>query len=90
MSITHWDNSIDPVYPVDTIDDKVIVSPEGTVQLALSKYRRDESLSDDKFAEYICELLGMIMEKNKLIINQKDVRSTTSQRFRILTFEKAK
>jgi hypothetical protein len=89
MAETKWDNSVDPVYPVNRVDDKIIIDPEGVIQLALSKYRRDTDFSDNRLSEYICELLSLVMDSNNVIINQNDV-TKTSTRFRILTFEEAK
>jgi hypothetical protein len=80
-------DKFNPVFPVNSIDEKLIVDPEGLIQLALSKYRKADNCSDIELSEYICELLGFVMNSNKVIINQIKPKES---RFHVLTFEKAK
>ncbi len=75
--------------PVNKVNDRTEISPEGIIQLALSDFRRREEYSDDELAQYIAELLAFIMADNNLIIFAKDVKDIDG-RFKILHFGETK
>lgn len=72
-------------FPINMIGNKTIVSPEGIIQLALSKYRHS-NCSDGELAAYIAEFLGFVMRYN-LIISCVPNKGNES-RFRYLEFQK--
>ena len=59
-------------YPYNQVDDKLEVSPTGIIQLSLSRMR-ESRCSDYELAKYIADFLGMMMYKNKLIIDTEDI-----------------
>jgi len=76
------------IFPVNTVDDRVYISPEATIELVINRFRKS-LYPDEEIAKHICELLGFIMEKNHLIIAQKNMKDSDAKRFHILRFEKA-
>lgn len=72
-------------FPVNIIDTQTIVSPEGIIQLALSRYRRS-GCTDGELAGYIAEFLGFVMRYNRII--ECIPNDGEDERFRYLIFEK--
>jgi len=74
--------------PVDIVDGRLYISPEAIIELALAKHR-NSLYPNEEIAKYICELLCFIMDKNHLIITQKNMKNSDMvNRFHILSFEK--
>jgi hypothetical protein len=83
----HYGEEKDPTsLPVNSVDNKLFIEPEAVIQLALSNFRHDSRLSDAMLAQYIVEVLAILMDRNKLNLVSKDVRNT-HDRFRILLWE---
>jgi hypothetical protein len=77
-------------FPINIVDRQVFISPEEIVKSSIREYRSGR-MSDKQLATHICELLSLIMERNHLIISHENVKNVDGlDRFRILTFDKAK
>jgi hypothetical protein len=72
-------------FPVDHPNKMVIICPKGTIQLALSEYRKSNA-TDEELAGYISELLAMIMISNSFQI-QANKRIQAGPYFHYLSFE---
>jgi len=58
-------------YPFQEIDSKYEINPKGIIQLSLSRLR-ESRCSDAELANYIARFLGIMMNKNNLIIDTED------------------
>jgi hypothetical protein len=77
-------------FPVDIVNESAFISPEEIIKSAIREYRSSDK-SDRELSEYICELLSYIMDKNRLVISQRNIKDNDFfDRFRILKFEKLK